>query len=167
MIAVPRPLSPQDLPGLLEVQRACYGDSYLESSEVYARRLASPAQCSWVIERTGRIGAYLAAYDSAQGKVTPLHGDFEALDAPDTLYVHDMAVLPELAGQGFAQALLAALWRDAAARGLTRSALVAVQDSQGFWERRGYAAHQLQDVQQRRRLAAYGPGAVYMQRTIA
>ena len=120
-----RPLTLQDLPGLLAVQRACYGDGYIESGLVYARRLASPAQCSLVIEQAGRIGAYLAAYGSGQGKVTPLHGDFEAADAPDTLYLHDMAVLPECAGQGLAQALLMLLWRDAASRGLTCSALVA------------------------------------------
>jgi ribosomal protein S18 acetylase RimI-like enzyme len=162
-----RPLTLQDLPGLLAVQRACYGDGYIESGLVYARRLASPAQCSLVIEQAGRIGAYLAAYGSGQGKVTPLHGDFEAADAPDTLYLHDMAVLPECAGQGLAQALLMLLWRDAASRGLTCSALVAVQGSRGFWERRGYAVHELQDAQQRQRLAAYGEGAVYMQRTLA
>ncbi len=166
MTAVPRPLTLQDLPGLLAVQRACYGAGYIESASVYARRLASPAQCSWVIEQAGHICAYLAAYGSAQGKVTPLHGDFEAADAPDTLYLHDMAVLPELAGQGLAQTLLTALWHGAVARALSRSALVAVQGSQGFWERHGYATHPLKDAAQHQRLDGYGPGAVYMQRRL-
>ena len=99
----------------------------------------------------------------SRGKVTPLHGDFEAANPPDTLYLHDMAVLPALAGQGLAaKALLAPLWRGAVARGLTRSALVAVQGSQGYWERHGYAVHTLRDAVQRQRLAAYGEGAVYM-----
>lgn len=167
MTAVPRPLTAQDLPGLLAVQRACYGEGYIESAAVYARRLASPAQCSWVLEHAGRICAYLAAYDASEGKVTPLHGDFDAADPPDTLYLHDMAVLPEFSGQGLAQALLEPLWRGAPARGLTRSALVAVQGSQGFWERRGYAVRPLEDAVQRQRLAAYGEGAVYMLRTLA
>lgn len=167
MIAIPRPLTPQDLPGLLAVQRTCYGDDYIEGAELYASRLACPAQCSLVIEDQGRLCAYLAAYDSAQGKVTPLHGDFEASDSPDTLYLHDMAVLPEFAGQGLAQALLMSLWRAAARRGLSQSALVAVQGSQGFWERRGYAAHPLPDAKQWQRLATYGAGAVYMRRPLA
>lgn len=167
MTAVPRPLTAQDLPGLLAVQRACYGDGYIESAAVYARRLASPTQCSVVLERAGQLCAYLAAYDSLAGKVTPLHGDFEAADPPDTLYLHDMAVLPALAGQGLARALLAPLWRGAVARGLTRSALVAVQGSQTYWERHGYAVHALRDAVQRQHLAAYGEGAVYMLRTLA
>lgn len=165
-MGAPRPLTLQDLPGLLTVQRACYGDGYIESAAVYARRLANPAQCSWVIEHAGRICAYLAAYDSVQGKVTPLHGDFEAADPPDTLYLHDLAVLPELAGQGLARALLMPLWSSAAARGLARSALVAVPGSHSFWERQGYAAHPLRDARQRLHLSAYGEGAHYMERRL-
>ena len=160
----PRPLTVDDLPGLLDVQRACYGDDYVESAEVFARRLASPAQCSLVLEDGGLVCAYLAAYDSVLGKVTPLHGDFEVVPQPDTLYLHDMAVLPPLAGRGLARALLDPLWRQAQARGLRQSALVSVQGSQGFWERHGYAAQPLHDAAQRQRLAAYGVGAVYMVR---
>ena len=162
----PRALTVDDLRGLLDVQRACYGDDYVESAEVFARRLASPAQCSLVLEDGGRVCAYLAAYDSLLGKVTPLHGDFETAPQPDTLYLHDMAVLPRLAGRGLARALLDPLWQQATARGLRRSALVSVQDSQSFWERHGYAAQPLHDAAQHQRLAAYGAGALYMVRRL-
>ena len=160
----PRALTVDDLPGLLAVQHACYGEGFVESAEVFARRLANPAQCSLVLKDGGRVCAYLAAYDSMLGKVTPLHGDFEVVPQPDTLYLHDMAVLPPLAGRGLARALLDPLWRQAQARGLRQSALVSVQGSQGFWERHGYAAQPLHDAAQRQRLAAYGVGAVYMVR---
>ena len=49
MSAQPRALTAADLPGLAQVQRACYGDGLAESTEVFARRLASPANCSLVI----------------------------------------------------------------------------------------------------------------------
>ena len=160
----PRALTVDDLPGLLAVQHACDGEGFIEGAEVFARRLANPAQCSLVLKDGGRVCAYLAAYDSLLGKVTPLHGDFETAPQPDTLYLHDMAVLPPLAGRGLARALLDPLWRQAQARGLRQSALVSVQGSQGFWERHGYAAQPLHDAAQRQRLAAYGVGAVYMVR---
>ncbi|WP_291478387.1 GNAT family N-acetyltransferase [Acidovorax sp.] len=163
----PRPLTVDDLPGLLDVQRACYGDEYVESAEVFTRRLASPAQCSLVLEDGGRVCAYLAAYDSLLGKVTPLHGDFEAVPQADTLYLHDMAVLPTCAGQGLAQALLKSVWDHAAAQGLRHTALVSVQGSQTYWERHGYAQQPLGDAAQRERLASYGAGAVYMARAMA
>ena len=160
-------LAPQHLPSLLAVQRACYGDGLVEGLDVFARRLASPSHCSLVIEVDGQVLAYLAAYRSLRGKVTPLHGDFEPVAAPltsDTLYLHDMAVLPHLAGRGLARALLAPLWAQAGSQGLRHTALVSVQGSQVYWERQGYAVQPLERATQRARLASYGTGAVYMSR---
>lgn len=162
-----RALAHHDLADLLAVQQACYGAGFVESAEVFARRLASPANCSLVLEREGKVCAYLAAYRSALGKVTPLHGDFEAAARADTLYLHDMAVLPAFAGQGLALMLLQSLWGQAAAQGLQHTALVSVQGSQAYWERHGYAPRPLDDAAQRDRLASYGAGAVYMARTMA
>ena len=219
-----RSLQPDDLPALMAVQRAAYGDGFMESTEVFARRLASPVNCSLALLLDGALCAYLAAYHSVLGKVTPLHGDFEPpvgtgfmestevfarrlaspvncslallLDgalcaylaayhsvlgkvtplhgdfeppvgtAPDTLYLHDMAVLPGMAGQGLPQRLLQPLWEQAAARGLRQSALVSVQGSEGYWQRHGYVAQPLHQPEQQQRLASYGEGAVYMARTL-
>ncbi|WP_338762759.1 GNAT family N-acetyltransferase [Massilia sp. METH4] len=156
-----------DLPALLHIQRACYDAAFIESGEVYARRLASPANCSLVIERDGRVCGYLAAYRSSLGKVTPLHGDFERTDGvPDTLYLHDMAVLPAFAGQGLARALLEALWEGGRAWGLRHTALVSVQDSSDYWARHGYAPRPVPDARQLSRLASYGDRAVYMVRAL-
>lgn len=166
MSVVVRPLALSDLADLLAVQLACYGEGFVESGDVFARRLASPANCSLVLERGGEVCAYLAAYRSVQGKVTPLHGDFEAVVQPDTLYLHDMAVLPANAGKGLARALLQPLWAQAASQGLRHSALVSVQGSQAYWERHGYVLQPLEDVAQRERLASYGGGAVYMTRSL-
>lgn len=163
---LPRPLAVADLPGLLQVQRACYGEGFEESHAVFLRRLACPAQCSLALARDGRLVAYLAAYRSVRGKVTPLHGDFEPAEAPDTLYLHDMAVSPALAGQGLARVLLQAAWATARSEGLRHSALVSVQGSQGYWARHGYAPAPLQHAVQRQRLATYGEGAVYMVRAL-
>ena len=156
-----RPLALADLPGLLAVQRACYGAQYVEGHAVFARRLQSPANLSQVItDAGGRVLAYLAAYRSLQGKVTPLHGDFDTVATPDTAYQHDMAVLPDCAGQGLGPALLAAL----PAQGLRYGALVAVQGAQRYWARHGYQPQALACPTQRLHLAGYGPEAVYMLR---
>ena len=45
-----RPMSLADLPGVLAVQRACYGPGHLEPLEAFASKLtASPMTC-WVAE---------------------------------------------------------------------------------------------------------------------
>ena len=159
-----RALTAADLPGLLVVQQACYGADFVESPAVFARRLASPAQCSRVLAQGGVVCAYLAAYRSVRGQVTPLHGAFDAKPHADTLYLHDLAVLPACAGQGLARALLQPLWDEAVAQGLRHSALVSVQGTEAFWQRHGYAQEALSDPVQRERLAGYGAGAVYMVR---
>lgn len=159
-----RPLQPADLGALMAIQHACYGVDYAESESVYARRLASPAQCSLVVERGGELLAYLAAYWSVAGKVTPLHGDFGSCAAPDVLYLHDMAVHPAHAGQRLADRLLAPLWALARERGIRQSSLVSVQGTQNYWHRHGYRPYALQDQAQLQRLASYGEDAVYMQR---
>lgn len=162
-----RRLGGEDLPGLLAVQRACYGEGFLESADVFARRLASTVNCSLVAGAPGAVQAYLAAYRSVRGKVTPLHGDFEVpAGAPDTLYLHDMAVHPACAGQGLAGALLQAAWNEARAAGLRHTALVSVQGSRAYWERQGYAVREPASAEARERLAGYGAQAVYMERLL-
>lgn len=168
----PRPITAADLPGLLAVQHACYGADFHESADVYARRMAHPAQCSLALEGTGAgpmgaLLAYLAAYAGTAGRVTVLNADFDTTPQPNALVLHDLAVLPHCSGLGIAQTLLRHSWSAAAARGLQRSALVSVQGSQHFWERQGYKARRLEDAEQQQRLAAYGDGAVYMERALA
>ena len=164
---VVRPLQLADLPAVMEIQRLCYGDAYVEGRALFARRLASPANCSLVALHGDAVVAYLAAYWSVVGKVTPLHGDFEACPQPDTLYLHDMAVHPAQAGQGLARRLLASLWQQAARRGMRYSALVSVQGSQDYWCRQGYSVHALQNPLQQQCLESYGSEAVYMLRAFS
>lgn len=93
-------------------------------------------------------------------------GDFDVVAQPDTLYLHDMAVLPALAGRALARALLQALWVQARERGLRFSALVSVQGSQAYWQRQGYAVQPPASAAQAAQLAGYGDGAVYMVRAL-
>lgn len=159
------PLTAACLPGLMAVQRACYSAQFIESADVYRARIASAVQCSLVALDGDRVLAYLAAYRTVFGKVTPLHGAFVTTDAPgDTLYLHDMAVHPCCAGQGLAGALLAALRRNAAAWQPAYSALVSVQNSQGWWQRKGYEPQAVLPKSSAQALASYGMGAVYMAR---
>lgn len=160
-----RPLGAHDIDSLLHVQTVCYGDSFQESPAVFARRLACPHQCSIGVVRPGQTAllAYLAAYWSNPGKITPLDGDFSApAPGPRVLYLHDMSVLPELSGQGVARHLVQHLFAAARQRGVQQAALVSVQGSQTYWERQGFSVKPVLDAQQSMHLETYGPGATYM-----
>ena len=69
-----RALAPQHLPGLLAVQQACYGAELIEGEAVFARRLASPANCSLVVAQDGRVLAYLARPDFGAEPVADVRG---------------------------------------------------------------------------------------------
>lgn len=160
-----RPLTASDVPHLLHIQTLAYGAHFQESASVFSRRLGSAHQCSLGVERPREPGllAYAAAYWSAPGSITALDGDFVAPphSTPPVLYLHDISVLPSLAGQGVAHALISQLMQTARTRQVDAMALVAVQGSARFWQRYGFAAAPVADIQQRA-LASYGPGAVYM-----
>ena len=162
-----RPMTPSDLCAVLDIQRACYPGDFLESAEVITQRLRSPGNLSCVAERGGVVCAYLAAYRSRPGKLTPLHGGFDTVAQPDTVYLHDMAVALAAKGQGLAQRLVEHLWAQGRSEGLVCSALVSVQGSQLFWERLGYRVHTLTEPVQQRNLDSYGAGACYMAKTLA
>lgn len=146
----------------MQVQLACYGADFMESAALYAERLASPVQCSLVVVQGREVLAYLAAYRSVLGKVTPLHGGFAGESPADTLYLHDMAVAPARAGEGLASALLQAMLQQAQAEGLRYSALVSVMGSQPYWQRKGYAPLMPVSMQHQAALQSYGDDAQYM-----
>ncbi len=160
-----RPLTAGDVDDLMHIQSITYGSGLQESRDVFVRRLSCPHHCSLGIARQSdnRLLAYLAAYWSEFGKVTPLDGDFDP--PPEhgrVLYIHDISVLPELAGQGAAQRMLNTLFDQARAQQVRQAALVAVQGSTVFWQRLGFAPHTVTNATQLQHLRSYGPGAIFM-----
>ena len=157
-----RALGAADVNAVLRIQAQCYGDGFAEPGEVFTRRLQSVGHCSWAAEQGGELVAYLAAYWSRPGAITPLNGDFADYADASVLYLHDMAVSSVAAGQGLAQRLVQAVKTQARARGVQRTALVSVQGSQLYWERQGYKADSVTNAAQQQHLASYGESALYM-----
>lgn len=155
-------MHPGDLPAVMAIQRACYGSALLEPLHVLRARLAAASDTCWVALHGGQVQAYLAAYRSRLGAVTALNGAFRPVAAPDTLYLHDLAVHPEAHGAGLGGRLVDTLLARARQEGLRWSALVAVQGAAPYWQRRGFASH----VADPAALHSYGE-ADYMVRPLA
>jgi GNAT superfamily N-acetyltransferase len=151
-------MAPGDLAGVLDVQAACYPPAMQEPAHVVLARLAASPGTVLVARDDAGVCAYLFAYPSRLGKVTPLGGPFAVPAEPDTLYLHDLAVAPRAAGRGVARRLVARLHDDAAGRGVRHAALVSVQDSLAFWESLGYVPAAGDDAA----LATYPGAAHYM-----
>jgi ribosomal protein S18 acetylase RimI-like enzyme len=135
-----RPMQAQDVPAMLRVQAQCYEPAMNEPGEVLLARFVACPDTAWVaLDGQGQVGAYLVAYRSRVGKVTPLgHAFAHARDA-DVLYLHDLAIGTALRGRGVAQQLVQHGRDHARLRGLQGLALVSVNDTVAFWQRMGLA----------------------------
>jgi len=157
-----RAIREDDLDAVLRVQAACYPPAMQEPRAVVLARLRAAGGTTLVAVHGGAVCAYVFAYRSAAGAVTPLDAMFDIQDKGDTLYIHDLSVAPGAAGLGIARQLVDRLRALAAGAGLRQCALVSVQDSQAFWERLGFAERPCAGDDARLALASYPPVAVYM-----
>lgn len=159
-----RPIHPDDLPAVLQVQAACYPPSMQEPAEVVLARMRSAGASCVVAEDGEGVCGYLFAYPGRLGKLTRLGAEFAPSANPDTLYLHDLSVAPRALGRGLARGLVQHLL--AQARGLEASALVSVQDTAGFWSALGYQVMEVGCPEARAALASYPGEARYMVRAL-
>jgi GNAT superfamily N-acetyltransferase len=136
-----------DLAEIATIAALCHPD-LPEPPSVFAERLALfPAGCF------AALGGYAIAHPWA-GEAPPLATLLRALpEAPDHLFLHDVALRPEARGHGLLPALLARL----DALGWPETRLVAVRGTRVLWERHGFAATGAAKP-------SYGAGAVAMRR---
>ncbi|RZA36266.1 MAG: N-acetyltransferase [Lysobacteraceae bacterium] len=155
-----------DLDAVLAVQAACYPPAMQEAAGVVLARMEAAGDTCVVVEDGSGVCGYLFAYPSRLGKVTPLGADFEVAEDGDTLYLHDLSVVPRAHGRGLARGLTGYLLAQARERGLPSSALVSVQDSAGFWAALGYEPCATDCPEARAALASYPGDACYMVRAL-
>ncbi|GAB3468371.1 N-acetyltransferase [Massilia terrae] len=155
-----------DLAAIMAIQRECYPPVLREDRLTIEERMAVAAEYCWVAEDEHGIAAYLFAYPSTLGKITPLDGAFRIAPDGDTLYFHDLAVLKRVAGTGLGSDLVDVALASAAAQGFAHAALVAVQESSMFWERMGYRRRDELDEVERENLQTYPGSPFYMVREV-
>ena len=156
-----QPLHQRNIDDILRIQKAAYGEMYLEDGDSFiAKIIASPAT-SFAAWRDSSMVAYLIA--------VPLQSDdglhLNTSDVPavppenaTVMYIHDVAIHPEARGDGVAQLLLQHLEDAVSGTSISQWLLVSVQGSQDFWVKQGFA------VSPRPAPNGYGAEAVLMLR---
>lgn len=156
-----RPMLASDIPAVFDLSRRIHPD-YPESEAVLAERQAlAPSWCHVFGDKDGLAGYFLAhpwrlgappALDTHLGTLFP---------DPDTLYVHDLALLPRIRGTGVAGVIVR--HTIAQAHGFPAVSLVAVNGTVPFWTRFGFIAEQVH-ARFAKTLASYGPETRFMVR---
>jgi GNAT superfamily N-acetyltransferase len=152
-------MAPTDLPAVERLGNAIHVD-HPERPEIFAERLALcpegcfvlPGLAGYVISHPWRLGTP-PKLDTLLGALPP---------APDTWYIHDLALHESARGTGAAAAIVAIIADLAKSSGLPTLSLIAVGRSPAFWARQGYAPAPLGPE----KLASYGPEAAHMIRRL-
>ena len=152
-----RVMHESDLDAVLAIQSASYPAALNEDAATIRQRFHASPDTTWIISIADEAVAYLFGYRSRLGSITPLGGVFSPADAPDCLYLHDLAVTPTWRGRGIADQLIAAARAFASRQSLSFIALVALENARTYWERHAFATREVASAQQAAHLASY-PG---------
>lgn len=130
-----------------------------ERAEVLAEKLRLFPDGCRKFAAGGRLAGYGLAHPWTLGSAPKLDSFLGALPAaPDCLYLHDVAILPEARGRGAARAYVEYLQGLARRLGLSRLALISVYGTVPLWEKLGFTVVSAGAPP----LPSYGPSAVYM-----
>ncbi|HVL41821.1 MAG TPA: GNAT family N-acetyltransferase [Brevundimonas sp.] len=134
-----RPMRTDDAATALDVANAIHL-SYPEDPLVVRDRLALYPEGCFVLADDAGLYGYFVSHPWVLGEPPALNCALGALpDRPDCFYLHDMALLPSVRGQGHAVAALDIVLRQARAGGFPTLFLMAVGDAHGFWEQTGFS----------------------------
>lgn len=154
-------MRPGDVDGVVCVAAAAFPDHF-EARACFEERLALFPQGCFTLAQWDAIGGYLIAYPWAFGSIPPLNSLLGGLpEMHEALYLHDLALHPDMRGQGFARPVVERLIGDARALGCRRIALVSVNDSIAFWRSMGFEPV-TGDPAIARKLESYGGHSTYM-----
>jgi ribosomal protein S18 acetylase RimI-like enzyme len=159
-----RPMTPADLPDVMAIAAVVHPD-YPEDLAVFDERLRlSPKGCL-VLEIEGEPAGYIVSHRWLPGALPALNSLLGAIpDGASDWYIHDIALLPRARGSGAAGKIVAQLLEVARQAGCGRLALVAVNNSTGFWEHQGFGV--VEDAALAPKLASYDDAARYMVRRL-
>ena len=158
-------MAPADLPAVMRIAAVVHPD-YPEDEAVFVERLKlAPAGCHVLAGADGVLLGYLVSHPWPDATLPALNSRLGAIP-PGTRnwYIHDLALLPEGRGGGAAGRVVAQIAEHALRAGHASLALVAVNNSTGFWQRQGFRV--VDDPALARKLASYDDAARYMRRAL-
>ena len=146
---------------IMTIQAQAYRSIAPESLETLQSKWRhSPSNC-FVFEQGGELIAYLLAHSWNSFEPPKLYSALSKNVEGKILFLHDLAVMHTLAGQGVGKQLVEHFLAHAQTQGLSHVLLVAIQGSHVFWEKFGFTS---QDQTPANKI--YGTGAIVMVKTL-
>lgn len=128
-----------DLPSIMRLQAQSYDPSLHEPVSLFENIISASPETCFAAECDGDMAGYLVTHPIPDGFGDFGHGPPPLSGSETTLYLHDMCVGPAHRGRGVGRLLFDALNAKLESEGFTQITAVAVQDSEPFWEKCGFA----------------------------
>ena len=134
-----RAIQSADWQGIDRVQRASFPTSAIESMEALRSIAEAAAGMCAVAEIGGEVCGYLLAHPWIADDLPELNKPLASCPrSADTLFIHDLAILPYARGGGLASRMVRHVVAAAVGIGIRKAALISVQDTLEFWSRFGF-----------------------------
>lgn len=157
-------MQPDDMPGVMAIQQSAYPVELIENRETLQAKLQlSPASC-WLAEQAGKPVAYLFAHPWPDTLPPDLNRPLiEIPHSCTALFIHDLALHPSARRQGLGQAMVNHALDWAHHQRFKTAKLIAVEGAHTFWASYGFGPRNDKNPALRKKLAAYGAGADYLE----
>ncbi len=136
-----------------------------EDPAIFADRLKIFAPGSLVLQGDAQLLGYSFSHPWLRYSAPALNSLLHSItEHADTYYFHDVALLPQARAFGAARKLVELLVDTARGHGFDSLSLVAVNGSQPYWERQGFAVQDVPEL--REKLLSYSVDARFMVRNL-
>lgn len=161
-----RPMLGSDLARVMEIQALCYLGLPPESLSCYQAKLKASAKTCFVAELEQEIVAYLIALPWHESS-PPMFNEqtCELPSVPSSLYLHDLAVIPQARKHRVGAQLVDCFFELASNSRFEQACLVAVDGAHTYWQRFDFTAVQA-GPQAEKALATYGDQAMFMKKRL-
>ncbi len=155
-----RAMTAYDLPAVATIATKVH-PGFFEEPAIFAERQSLYRNGAYLLEIGERPAGYVLSHPWRYGALPKLNSLLEAIPADaDTYYIHDLALLPVARRIGAASYIIEALTKHARAQDFATMSLVAVNASQGFWEKHGFVVESAPELS--RKLRSYEAAARLM-----
>ncbi len=159
-------MTPADLPKVLALQHLAYPSELWDAAPAFESRLQLAPTTNLVLADAGAVAAYLVSHPWTLQSPPPVDTVLTDLPPPPHVwFIHDLTVGAAIRGAGAGRMLFEAGAAAARDMGLQTAELIAVAGAGPFWSRLGFLPIEA-EAALARKVAGYGPGAVYMHRTL-
>ncbi|MGP9802468.1 GNAT family N-acetyltransferase [Rheinheimera sp. NSM] len=156
-----KPIDDTSWSGIAQVQAEAYSQVEPENLDVLKSKwLRSPESC-FVYEKAGKVVGYLLAHSWNSETPPKLFQALPVGTGGAIIFLHDLAILREVSGEGIGGKMVVHLLQIAKEQGFQQIRLVSVQDSLGFWQKQGFSPIKHQEI-----CSSYGEDAQLMSQRV-